>query len=435
LIGERPEIKKNGSKMKIVYLLHRFPVLTDTFIRREIRGIQTTGTEVEVISVWTPNGKETTSDLLQDWSRDVRFLFPQSILSILLAVLKVMFSSPKRFVAALRLGFATSRPGLRGMIYQIFYIGEAILAANAINKSNVDHIHNHFGDHSGIVTMLASKLTNINYSISFHGPHVFFDGANAAIKEKVKHASFIRCISHFCCSQLIVLCGGTDMPALKIVHCGLDLSRYQFHAPREEIRNLFCAARLVPEKGIEFLIQALGLLINNGYLVNLRIAGDGPRRASLEDSARRLNVADRVCFLGNLSEQEVAHELSMSDLFILPSLAEGIPVSIMEAMAVGLPVIATNIAGTSELVDDRKTGLLVRPADSEAIAKAVVTVIERPEFRRKAADSARAKVGDEFDIAKECAKLNECFQRFPCQADKAEGRSTLSADGRFSNII
>lgn len=398
--------------MKILYLLHRFPVLTDTFIRREIRSLQTAGTEIEVISVWTPNGKETTSDLLRDWSHDVSFLLPQPVTSMLCALLKVVFSSPKRFVAALRLGFATSRPGLRGMIYQIFYVGEAILAADAINKRNVDHIHNHFGDHSGIVTMLASKLTNIGYSISLHGPHVFFDAANSAIKEKVKHASFIRCISYFCCSQLIVLCAGSDMPSLKIVHCGLDLDKYQFRAPRELIRNLFCVARLAPEKGIEFLIQALGLLINKGYIVNLRVAGDGPSKASLEDSARRLNIADRVCFLGNLSEQEVGRELSMSDLFILPSLAEGVPVSIMEAMAVGLPVIATNIGGTSELVEAGKTGLLVRPADPQAIAQAVMTMMQRVEFRRQSAGWARAKVEDEFDVAKECAKLNECFLQF-----------------------
>ena len=398
--------------MKIVYLLHRFPMLTDTFIRREIRSLQKTGTEVEVISVWTPNGKETTSDLLRDWSHDVSFLLPQSVPSMLCALLKVVFSSPKRFVAALRLSFATSRPGFRGMIYQIFYVGEAILAAEVIKKRNVDHIHNHFGDHSGIVTMLASKLTNIKYSISFHGPHVFFDAANAAIKEKVKHASFIRCISYFCCSQLIALCGGSDMPSLEIVHCGLHLSKYHFRTPREEVRNLFCAARLAPEKGIEFLIQALGLLINKGYIVNLRVAGDGPSKTSLEELARALGIADRVYFLGNLSEQEVVHELSMSDLFILPSLAEGIPVAIMEAMAVGLPVIATNIAGTSELVEGGKTGLLVRPADPQAIAEAVITMMQGGEFRRRAAELGRAKVEDEFDVIKECAKLNECFLQF-----------------------
>jgi glycosyltransferase involved in cell wall biosynthesis len=192
----------------------------------------------------------------------------------------------------------------------------------------------------------------------------------------------------------------------------LDLGKYQFRPPREPVRQLFCAARLAPEKGIEFLVQALALLIMRNYDVNLRLAGDGPSRAVLAGTARQLGVADHVCFLGNLSEQDVARELSSSDLFILPSLTEGVPVAIMEAMAVGVPVIATNVAGTSELVESGKSGLLVRPTDSQAIADAVVTMIEDYEFRRRAAELGRAKIVNEFDIAKESAKLNKYFLQF-----------------------
>ena len=401
-----------NSAMKVIYLLHRFPMITDTFIKREIRSLQKAGTEVHVISIWKPNLKETTSDSLEDWSHDVSFLLPRSVFSILGALFSVVFLSPRRFVTALRLALATSRPGIYGMIYQIFYLGEAMLAAEVLGKRQADHIHNHFGDQSGIVTMLASKLTNVGYSISFHGPHVFFDAANAAIKEKIQHARFIRCISYFCRSQLIVLSANSDASSFRIIHCGLDLSKFQFRLPREQVQRLFCVSRLAREKGIEFLVQALSLLINKNYLLSLRIAGDGPSRAALEETARTLGVADHVCFLGNLPEQDVARELSSSDLFILPSLAEGIPVSIMEAMAVGVPVIATNIAGTNELVADGKSGLLVRPTDPNAIAEAVVKMIQGYEFRRQAAELGRAKVADEFDIAKESAKLNECFLQF-----------------------
>jgi len=387
-------------------------MIADTFIKREIRSLQNAGTEVHVISVWKPNLKETTADLLEDWSHDVSFLLPGSVLSILRALFSVVFLSPRRFAAALRLALATSRPGIRGMIYQLFYLGEAMLASEVLRKRCFDHIHNHFGDHGGIITMLAGKLTNIGYSISFHGPHVFYDAADAAIEEKVRHARFTRCISYYCRSQLIVLSGDSDASSFRIIHCGLDLSKYQFRLPREQVQRLLCVARLVPEKGIEFLIQAMSLLINKNYVVNLRIAGDGPSRAALEDTARTLGVADHVCFLGNLTEQDVTRELSLSDLFILPSLAEGIPVSIMEAMAVGLPVIATNIAGTSELVEDGKTGLLIRPTDPEAIAEAVTKMMHGYEFRRRAAELGRAKVADAFDVAKETAKLNECFLQF-----------------------
>ena len=390
---------------RICYLLHRFPRVTDTFIRREIISLRKAGTEVRVVSVWKPRKPETTDELLQEWSDDVGFLLPRSIFSIFGIALTLVVRSPGRFMAAFRLALATSRPGIRGLTYQMFYFVEAMLAAKVLQQWDINHVHNHFGDHSGITTMLASKLSGIGYSISFHGPHIFLDAKDAAIKEKVKHARFIRCISYFCRSQLIVLSESSNLSTYKIVHCGLELSSYQFRLPREQMCRIFCAARLAPEKGIEFLIRAMALLVGK-IDVRLRLAGDGPSRLALEEITRELGVADRVNFLGNLSERDVTRELSSSDLFVLPSLAEGVPVSLMEAMAVGVPVIATNIAGTSELVEDGRTGLLVRPSDAHVLADAIIRMRLEYSLRLSAAELGRKKVADEFDIEKETAKLN-----------------------------
>lgn len=394
---------------RIVYLLHRFPAITDTFIKREIRSLQKAGTDVQIISVWKPRPTETTPAFLKEWSGEVEFLLPRSLLSVLQTLFWVVVASPAQFAEALRLALVTAQPGIRGCVYQMIYFAEAMLAAGSLRKRRIDHVHNHFGDHSGLVTMLACKLSGIAYSISFHGPHVFFDGKNATLKEKVDNALFIRCISYFCRSQVIVYSGSSNLAALKIVHCGLDLSKYQFRPPREQVRQIFCAARLAPEKGIEFLVDALMLLIAKHYDVYLRLAGDGPSRATLEEKARKLGVAGHVSFLGNVSEDDVTHELGSSDLFVLPSLAEGIPVSVMEAMAVGVPVVATNIAGTSELVENGKTGILVRPSDPQALADAVVKMMGDYDFRRRAAQLGRAKIENEFDIDKESAKLNSYF--------------------------
>jgi glycosyltransferase involved in cell wall biosynthesis len=127
----------------------------------------------------------------------------------------------------------------------------------------------------------------------------------------------------------------------------------------------------------------------------------------LEGLAKKLGISDRVRFLGYLGEDEVIRELQTADLFVLPSFVEGLPVSAMEAMAVGVPVIATNIAGTSELIEHGKTGLLVRPSDAKALAEAVITMIENYSFRLRAAEFGRKKVIDEFDIENETKKLNE----------------------------
>jgi glycosyltransferase involved in cell wall biosynthesis len=147
-------------------------------------------------------------------------------------------------------------------------------------------------------------------------------------------------------------------------------------------------------------------LLDRGYDLELRLAGDGPRKTQLANLTGELGISDRVSFLGFLTEDEVISELQESDLFVLPSFVEGLPVSAMEAMAVGVPVIATNIAGTSELVEDGRSGLLVRPSDSEALADAVIRMIKDYPFRLRAAELGRKKVTEEFDLEKETANLN-----------------------------
>lgn len=394
---------------KIAYLLHLFPRITDTFIKREIRALQKSGTEVCVVSVWKPAQSETTAEILQEWSADTHFLLPASNFTVAKTIFISLLRFPFRFFDTLRLAFATSRPGIRGLTYQMFYFVEAVLAADVLRRKGIDHVHNHIGDQSGTVTMLAANFLKIEYSITFHGWPVFFDAEGSRIKEKVLGASFTRAISYFCRSQLMMFSGCNDLARFKVVHCGLDLDRYQYRLPQERIRNLFCAARLSPEKGLEFLIQAVKLLIDQGHELNLRLAGDGPKKEELVRLAKELNLSDRVHFLGFLSEDAIISELQASDLFVLPSFVEGLPVSAMEALAIGVPVIATNIAGTGELVEDGKTGLLVRPSDSSALADAIKKMITDYDFRLAIAENGRRKVIDEFDMEKESEKLNAAF--------------------------
>jgi colanic acid/amylovoran biosynthesis glycosyltransferase len=392
---------------KIAYLLHRFPEITDTFIKREIRSLQRSGTDVQVIAVWKPGVSETTPEIMQQWAPETHFILPRSLLSMAGIILTSLARSPILSARTLRLALSTSRPGLGGLVYQVIYFVEAVLAADIIRRRAIDHIHNHIGDQSGTVTMLAANLAGIGYSITFHGWPVFFDAKYYRVKEKVLGARFTRAISYFCRSQLMMFSECDDPGMFEVVHCGLSLEKYHYRPPRELIRRIFCAARLSPEKGHAFLIRAMKLLVDQGHDLELRLAGDGPRKEQLTNLADDLGISDRVSFLGFLTEDEVIRELQDSDLFVLPSFVEGLPVSAMEAMAVGVPVIATNIAGTSELIEDGRTGLLVRPSDSEALADAVVRMINNYDFRLRAAELGRKKVTAEFDLEKECANLNK----------------------------
>jgi colanic acid/amylovoran biosynthesis glycosyltransferase len=391
---------------RIAYLLHRFPAITDTFIKREIRSLQNAGTSVQVISVWKPSSQETTQETLSDWSSDTQFILPCPPVTALRIFLGAMIRSPWRFFIAARLALTTSRPGTRGLAYQLFYFLEAVLVSEIVRKNSIHHLHNHIGDQSGTVTMLAASLAGIGYSITFHGWPVFFDAKYSRIKEKVRAADFTRSISYFCRSQLMMFSDCDDPSSFKVVHCGLSIRKYAYRPPRQQVERLFCAARLSSEKGLTFLIQALRILRDEGYPLELRLAGDGPSKNHLKKLSQELGLSDHIHFLGYLSEEEVIDELQASDIFVLPSFVEGLPVSAMEAMAVGVPVIATNIAGTSELIADGKTGILVRPSDARTLADAVVRMKHDHSFRLRAAELGREKIAAEFDVDKESAKLN-----------------------------
>jgi glycosyltransferase involved in cell wall biosynthesis len=418
---------------RIAYLLHRFPATTDTFIKREIRSLQKAGTDVQVVSVWKPQPHETTPEILSEWSHDTHFALPRSPFAVLGILLAAIVRSPRRFSATGHLALKTSRPGVRGLAYQLFYFIEAVLVAEIVRQKAINHIHNHIGDQSGTVTMLAANLAGIGYSITFHGWPVFFDAKYSRIKEKVLGARFTRSISYFCRSQLMMFSDCDNPAPFKVVHCGLNIAKYAYRPPREQVERLFCAARLSPEKGLTFLIQAVKVLRDNGHELELRLAGDGPNREPLKKLARELGLSHHVQFLGYLTEDEVIAELQAADLFVLPSFVEGIPVSAMEAMAVGVPVIATNIAGTGELIEDGKTGILVRPSDAQVLAEAVIRMKKDYNFRLQVAELGKEKVVAEFDVDKESAKLTSYLLE-SCDRDYPEGGSIKNDRARIRSV-
>jgi glycosyltransferase involved in cell wall biosynthesis len=390
---------------RIAYLLHNFPGKTDTFIKREIRSLEKLGAEITVVSVWRPKNSQTTPEILTEWANSTCFLLPKSVPAIGVAILSTLLRNPFLFFKTFIFALCTSKSGFKGTLYQIFYFAEAVLACDVIRSKKISHIHNHIGDQSGTVTMLAAQLAGVEYSITFHGWPVFFDAKESRIKEKVRGAKFVRAISYFCRSQLMMFSEMDDVAPFKVVHCGLEMRKYMFRPPGETVRTLFCAARLSPEKGLSFLLRAIAELASRGFDLRLRLAGSGPSDSHLKALVSYLNITDRVDFLGFLDEDGIILELQRSDLFVLPSFVEGLPVSAIEAMAIGVPVVATNIAGTGELVESGITGTLIRPSDVEDLVRAIEAVVKDYDFRLRSTRQGREKVESEFDVDKEAVKF------------------------------
>ncbi len=404
--------------MRIGYFTSIYPRATDTFIQREVRGLRERGIDVRTFSAHKTGSDHDVGPEVIEEKRNTLYLLPANPLSLLMDNLAVFASGPARYGRTLWLAFGTARPGFRGMLYQMFYFQEAVILARLLRKQKIGHLHNHLGDVSGTITMLACALTGIGYSITIHGPHIFFDPTHWAMREKVKFSRFIACISHYCRSQMMLFSDQADWDRFQIVRCGVDPRQFRHIEVRPKARKLLYVGRLAAEKGLPVLFESLKLLGQQGGDYELTLVGDGIERESLEGMTRRLGIEDRVIFAGFAGQEQVRNYLMQSDIFVLPSFAEGVPVSLMEAMACGVPVIATHVGGVAELIEPGATGLLVPASDPVALRDAIASYLNDHGLREKVSRRGREKVLSDFNLDNEVDKLAQLFQNHAGEADK-----------------
>jgi glycosyltransferase involved in cell wall biosynthesis len=258
--------------------------------------------------------------------------------------------------------------------------------------------------------MLASTLSGIPYSFSVHGPRVFFMVKARHLDEKLRRALFVRCISHFCRSQCAMWTGPDTWPRLHVVHCGVDVSAYSPRIHAGPGSHVLFVGRPGLRKGLPWLVEALARLCAERADLRITIVGDGPERPSVEALVRSAGISERVTFTGYQSAAQIAEWLTTADVFVLPSLAEGVPIVLMEAMAAAVPVVTTNVGGSSELVIDGVNGFLVPPVVPEALVHRIRQLLDDPGLRARLGRAGRETVIRDFDLRQETARLRELFE-------------------------
>jgi len=402
------------SPMKIAYHTGEYPRATDTFIQREIDGLRSEGAEVVTCSVRRTDSSHHVGVEQQSESQKTFYVqeAAKNPIRLLKAHAKMLRRAPGKYLSAAKLAVRTSPPGLKNALYQVFYFLEAGVLADHLINQRVDHLHNHFANSSCTVAMLASRMTAIPYSVTMHGPAIFFEPRKWRVDEKVAHAPFVSCISHYCRSQAMIFADQSHWDRLHIVHCGVDPSRYSHEERGDENTHLLFVGRLAAVKGLPIILEALARVKQDHPGVQLTLVGDGPDRAALEAKARSLGLSSHVTFVGYKSQDEVAEYLQHTDVFVLPSFAEGVPVVLMEALASGVPVITTRIAGVGELVEDEVSGYTVPPGDLESLTVRLCDLLESPSLRKRMGEAGRKKVEEDFNIRRESAWLYEIMQAY-----------------------
>ena len=396
----------------IAYLTGEYPKVSHTFILREIAALRDQGLVVLPCTVRRAAPKDVVgSDQLAEAELTFGVIEtakqPRQLISAHFEVLK---TAPRRWFSALRLAWKTRPPGLKAFAWQMFYFAEAAVLTRHLQKNGVVHLHNHFANSSCSVAMLTSEMSGIPYSFTMHGPAIFFEPMWWRIDEKIARSKFVACISHFCRSQAMLFSDQRHWNKLQIVHCGVAPSGYG-RKPRETFgKRVLFVGRLDPVKGVVLLLQAFAAIREKHPDARLTVVGDGPARAALEEQAQHLGVVNETNFLGYRPQSEVADLLEEADMLVLPSFAEGVPVVLMEAMASRIPVIASQVAGVSELVEDGVSGFIVPPGDIKTLTDRLDRLLASPDLCARMGVAGRAKVEAEFVGAKEADKLAKAFQ-------------------------
>jgi glycosyltransferase involved in cell wall biosynthesis len=390
----------------VAYLTGEYPRATDTFIQREVAALRSYGLKIETCSIRRTGvehhvGEQQRTEAARTFHVLEAAARPLTSLKAHLAALR----HGARYLRALRLAWRTAPSGIKGHIYNLIYFAEAVVLAHHMRSRGVVHLHNHIAKSSCTVAMLASEVSGIPYSFTLHGPDIFFEPYHWRLDEKIARAAFVACISHFCRSQGMLFSAATHWARLHIVHCGVDPALYD--APRGAVgKRLLFVGRLAAVKGVPVLFRALKQVMGDHPDLRLTLIGDGPERAALESEARAMGLSGVVDFAGYKGQIEVAQALRDTDILVLPSFAEGLPVVLMEALAARVPVLATRIAGVGELVEDGVSGRLVAPGDPLALEQALRALLDAtPEARAAMGEAGRGRVVAEFDSVMEAGKL------------------------------
>jgi glycosyltransferase involved in cell wall biosynthesis len=400
----------------VAYVVSDYPKVSHAFIQREVLALRELGVRVDTYSVKRAPDAELLTDLDRAEAARTTALRPTTALAVLRDHVRALRRSPRGYRATWRLARRASPPGARARLWQTFYFATAVLLHERVQRTGARHLHAHLANTGTDVTWLAAELGNRSgtgrwtWSFTMHGPTEFREVTRYNLARKVAAADAVACISDFCRSQLMALVEPEHWPKLRIVHCGVDLAAYPLAVrPPGGPCTVLDVGRLVPEKGHAVLVEAVARVVRAGADVRLVVAGDGPEREALAADAARAGLGDRATFLGAVGQDRMAALYGTADVFCLPSFAEGVPVVLMEAMATGMPVVTTPIAGIPELVRDGEEGLLVPPGRADLLADAIAGLAVDAGRRAALGRRGRARVEAEFDVGREARRLARLF--------------------------
>ena len=397
--------------MHVAYLVNLYPTVSHTFIRREIHALEAEG--VEVIRLALRGWDSELVDPLDLAELDkTRHTLRHGIKGLAMSTVRVLLRRPWAFARALKLALRMSRNHERSWPFHLIYLAHACRILTWLKKSDVTHIHAHFGTNPAEIACLIKALGGPRYSFTIHGKEFLDDPKHQALPIKVEHAEFVAASCAYIASQIMYHTPYALWQKVEVVRCGLAKSRFAAPAtPPSDAPVFLSVGRFSPEKGHFVLLDAFAEVHARIPEARLVLAGDGPMRAQIEARIAKFGLAKSVRLAGWVTSDQVQQELQGARALVHPSFTEGLPVVIMEAMAGRRPVISTYIAGIPELVRDGETGWLVPAGQVAPLVEAMCACADMSQSEiSQFAEAGFDRVQRMHDVTTEAARLRGKFQ-------------------------
>jgi len=400
---------RSGGSVRLAYLCNLYPAVSHSFVRREIEGIERCGHEVRRFSLRPPRNDLKDQTDLEEAAR-TEVVLRQGAFRLLLAALLLSLSRPAATFRAAAAARSLSGPGANQKFRHFAYWLEAAWLVRRLEKLRIEHVHAHFGTNPAAVGAIVRAWGGPPFSFTVHGPDEFDAPITLSLGRKIEAAAFIVAITSYCRAQLMRWSAPEHWGKIKLIRCGLDDDL--LNAPAEPVPSdsteFVCVARLSAQKGLALLVDACERLRFEGEKFSVTIVGGGELRESLEQQIVRCDLREEVTLAGTLSTKDMHQKLREARAFVLPSFAEGLPMTIMEAFALSRPVVTTLIAGIPELVDS-ECGWLVPAGSVEALVDAMKAVLHAPveELSKKGA-IGRERVHRLHDAKLTAQQISEC---------------------------
>ena len=389
--------------MRILYVVSRYPGLSSTFVLQEIAIMHALGHEIRVCAFLPPSRAEAAIVADSGFWIAPTLIAPKSVRTLLDTLRTRLPDGADPGVSPSLREYLTERLAFGGLGT---WVGEVARAFRA------DYIHAQFANVGASAAWVATRASGIPFGFTAHA-HDIFQKRNPWLGLKTRAAVLPVTISEHHRQHLMDRLGAETGGRFEVVRCGVDLAAFAQH-PVTPTHEIIAVARLVEKKGLDILIRALARLPEPRP--TCRIVGEGPARRALERQIAQFGLGDTVRLLGALPNTRVRDEIARARLFVLPCRIaadgdrDGLPVVLMEALALGKPAISTPVAGIPELIEHEHTGLLTAVDSADELAVAIARLLAEPDLARRLGNAGRARVAARHDVHRNVAALADLIE-------------------------